>query len=163
MAGPHESALDALKSRMNVGSRDLTNSTYDKKMILLFDLRYAFSEIFEDSNRLTGLIRNKNIYVLPKEVKYDDYITQGYNALVKKHLKKEKIINDPEEKQRAHTLIEVEVKNLNSVIRGTRINNSMVCFAAIEPLQAKETLRSYVTNVVKHVQKSQEEYKNSKG
>jgi len=26
---------------MNVGSRDLTNATYDKKIILLFDLRFA--------------------------------------------------------------------------------------------------------------------------
>ena len=139
---------------MNVGSRDLTNSTYDKKMILLFDLRYAFTEIFEDSNRLTGLTRNNNIYVLPKEAKYEDSITHKYNAIVKKHLKKEESKYDLDDNQRAHTLIEVEVKNLNSVIRGTKVNISLVFFAAIEPLQAKETLRSYVQNVVKHVQRS---------
>jgi hypothetical protein len=69
-----ESAIEILKGRINVGSKDLTNATYDKKMILLFDLRYAFSEIFEDAKDVAGLIRNNNIYVLPKEVKYDDYI-----------------------------------------------------------------------------------------
>ena len=69
-----DNALDILKSRMNVGSKDLTNATYDKKILLLFDLRYASSEIFEDAADLKGLIRNNNIYVLPKQVKYDDYI-----------------------------------------------------------------------------------------
>jgi hypothetical protein len=74
---------------MNVGSKDLTNTTYGKKMILLFDLRYAFSDIFEDSKELTGLIRSDNIYVLPKQVKYDDYINQAYDSLVKTKLKKD--------------------------------------------------------------------------
>ena len=74
---------------MNVGSKDLTNATYDKKMILIFDLRYAFSDIFEDGKDLTGLIRSNNIYVLPKQVKYDDYINQAYESLVKSKLKKD--------------------------------------------------------------------------
>jgi hypothetical protein len=74
---------------MNVGSKDLTNATYEKKMILLFDLRYAFSEIFEDGKDLQGLIRSNNIYVLPKQVKYDDYINNGYDALVKSKLQKQ--------------------------------------------------------------------------
>ena len=140
---------------MNVGSKDLTNAAYDKKMILLCDLRYAFSDIFEDAKDLSGLIRNNNIFVLPKQVKYEDYINQGYENLVKSKLKKEahkQAEDQPDDKHHAHTLIEVELRNLNSVIRGLKTNNSFVCFAAIEPLQAKETLRTYILSVVKQVQ-----------
>ena len=42
-----------------------------------------------------------------------------------------------------------------------KISNSFVCFAAIEPLQGMETLRTYIQNVVKQVQKAKEEYKKS--
>ena len=42
-----------------------------------------------------------------------------------------------------------------------KTSNSFVCFAAIEPLQGMETLRTYIQNVVKQVQKAQEEYKKS--
>lgn len=92
-----DNALDILKGRMNVGSKDLTNATYDKKMILLLDLRYAFGEIFEDAKEISGLIRSNNIYVLPKQVKYDDFINQGYNDLVKSKLKKQPQPNKPQE------------------------------------------------------------------
>ncbi len=133
-----------MKSRMNVGSKDLTNANYDKKMMLLFNLRYGFNDVFEDGRDLHGLIRHDNVYVLPKEVKYTDYINSGYEALVMTKLRKDEKIHKTVEELRQHTLIEVEVKNLNSVIRGLKISNSLVCFAAIEPLQKKDSLRSYV-------------------
>jgi hypothetical protein len=66
---------------------------------------------------------------MPKEVKYEDYIEHGYDSIVKKklgpknQLKIEKKTTEKEvEGKNKQVLIEVYVKNLNSILRG--INSS---------------------------------------
>ncbi len=46
-------------------------------------------------------------------------------------------------------LIEVGIYNLNSILRGIKtFGTQLHCFAVIEPLQAKDSLRTYVQSVI---------------
>jgi hypothetical protein len=79
---------DGIKNRVLMGNRDLTNSCYGHSLVLLLDLKFVLNEAFEDAKTFFGLLHTDNIYVMPKEVKYEDYISSGYDAIVKKKLGK---------------------------------------------------------------------------
>jgi hypothetical protein len=77
---------EGIKNRVLMGNRDLTNSCYGRSLVLLFDLKFAINEAFEDAKKFDGLLHSDNIYVMPKEVKYEDYITDGYDKIKNKKL-----------------------------------------------------------------------------
>ncbi len=77
---------DVMNNKVLLGNRDLTNSRYMHSLILLMDIKFALNEQFDDSKTFDGLLHTENIYVMPKEVKYEDFITEGYEAIKRKKL-----------------------------------------------------------------------------
>ena len=71
------------------GDKDLANKVYQRNLILTCEFKFAnTTDLFEDSKLLQGLARADNIYVMPREIKYDDYINNQFEALKKQHAKK---------------------------------------------------------------------------
>lgn len=50
------------------------------------DIKFALNDQFEDSKTFDGLLHSENIYVMPKQVKYEDFIADGYEAIKRKKL-----------------------------------------------------------------------------
>ena len=137
----NKDAMQQLKNRLNIGSKDLSNSYYENELILLFDFKFASNEQFEDLKTLQALTHSDNVYLMPREVKYEDYYNSQFDSLLKATqankqesggVKQKKI----EIKEKRQKLIEVELLNINSVLR--RVVNGagsqFSCIAAIEPL-----------------------------
>lgn len=52
--------------------------------------------------------------------------------------------------EKRHKLIEVEIKNLNSILRNVRegTDKQLYCFMAVEPLTEKDSVKSYTNSVM---------------
>lgn len=77
-------------------------------------MKFATNDQFEDSKQLTGLFRSDNLYVLPKEIKYDDFINSQFDEILKKKgLKPEPKSMTEKNADRGdikkHILVEVEI------------------------------------------------------
>lgn len=77
--------MQDLKVQKLVSNRDLLNKAYAKSLILLMDLRFA-QDSFDVSN-VKELMSIDNVYIIPREVKYDDFIQSGYDDWLKKNQK----------------------------------------------------------------------------
>ncbi len=144
--------LATLRSHLNVGSRDLSSKNYSRSLILICDLKFASNDQFEEAKQLSGLIRSDNLYVLPKEIKYDDYINSQFDEL----LKKKNLLpasgdgnslhkSSAPDSLKKHMLIELEIQNLNSILRTIiQDKKQLYCLAAIEPLTAADSVKTYV-------------------
>jgi hypothetical protein len=77
---------DIMNNRVLLGNRDLTNSCYSRSLILLMDIKFALNEQFEDGKTFDGLLHSENIYVMPREIKYENFINEGYEAIKRKKL-----------------------------------------------------------------------------
>ncbi len=66
-----------------------------------------------DTGNVKELISVDNVYIVPREVKYDDFIQSGYDDWLKKNQKKpeksEKIVEKPKKQENNHILVEFHV------------------------------------------------------
>ena len=59
-----------------MGSRDLSSKTYANQLILICDMKFGGSDQFEEGKQFQDLLSTDNVYILPKEVKYDEYVNK---------------------------------------------------------------------------------------
>ena len=71
-----------------MSSKDLLNQAYARQLILMMDIKFA-SDVFIERDQMKNNLSIDHLFMIPREVKYNDYIEQGYDEWLKKNQNKQ--------------------------------------------------------------------------
>ena len=110
--------------------RNLYGHFYDGKMILSFKALFN-SDAAKEVKSLKGLKCSENRFIMPKQIKYNDYINKGYDELVKQHkaAKKQGKLDQKPEPVRSHKLLTLNLEAVQGMLQGARY-----AFLTFEPI-----------------------------
>ena len=65
--------LTSMKLQRLMSAKDLSNKNYAQQLILLMDVKFS-NDAFLEAEYTKKMLNVDNIFLIPREVKYDDYI-----------------------------------------------------------------------------------------